>query len=65
MFADTEDQTRYASLGGKPNSKQPGLLQATIAKLPEGSEIVAAFDADTAGRMLVDVVRVIVVSVAS
>lgn len=65
LFADTEDQTRYASLGGKPNSKQPGLLQATIAKLPEGSEIVAAFDADTAGRMLVDVVRVIVVSVAS
>jgi len=36
-------------LGGKPNSKQPGLLQATIAMLPEGSEVVAAFNADEAG----------------
>jgi uncharacterized protein YhdP len=52
-------------LGGKPNSKQPGLLRATIARLPEGSEIVAAFDADEAGRMLVEVVRVVVASVAN
>ena len=57
LFPDAEDQTRYASLGGKPNSKQPGLLQTTIAMLPECSEIVAAFDADEAGRMLVEVVR--------
>src|SRR6266567_9119462 len=49
LFPDAEDQTRYASFGGKPNSKQPGLVQATIAKLPEGSEVVAAFDADEAG----------------
>ena len=40
-----------------PMSRQPGLVQATIARLPEGAEIVAAFDADEAGRMLVDVVR--------
>ena len=65
LFPDAEDQTRYASLGGKPNSKQPGLLRATIARLPEGSEIVAAFDADEAGRMLVEVVRVVVASVAN
>jgi len=65
LFPDAEDQTRYASLGGKPNSKQPGLLQSTIASLPEGSEIVAAFDADEAGRMLVDVVRVAVASIAN
>src|SRR5713226_3440794 len=65
LFPDAEDQTRYASLGGKPNSKQPGLLQSTIARLPEGSEIVAAFDADEAGRMLVDVVRVAVASIAN
>jgi len=44
LFPDAEDRTRYASLGGKPNSKQPGLVQATIAKLPVGCEIVAAFD---------------------
>jgi hypothetical protein len=65
LFPDTEDQTRYASLGGKPNSKQPGLLQATIAMLPEGSEILAAFDADEAGRVLVEVVRRAVANVAS
>jgi hypothetical protein len=65
LFPDAEDQTRYASLGGKPNSKQPGLLHATIAMLPEGSEIVAAFDADEAGRALVEVVRAAVTGVAN
>jgi Toprim-like/Protein of unknown function (DUF3991) len=65
LFPDAEDQTRYASLGGKPNSKQPSLVQATIARLPERSEIVAAFDADEAGRMLVEVVSVAVASVAN
>ena len=64
LFPDAEDRTRYASLGGKPNAKQPGLVQSTIAKLPEGAEIVAAFDADEAGRMLVKVVRLAVASVA-
>jgi len=65
LFPDAADQTRYASLGGKPNSKQPDLVKATIAKLPEGSEIVAAFDADRAGRMLVEMVRVAVAAVAT
>jgi hypothetical protein len=65
LFPDVEDCARYASLGGKPNAKQPGLIQATIAKLPEGAEIMAAFDADEAGRMLVNVVRSAVASVAS
>ena len=65
LFADAADQTRYASLGGKPNSKQPGLVRATIARLPEGSAIVAAFDADGAGRLLVDVVRLAVTTVAT
>jgi len=36
LFPDAEDQTRYASQGGKPSARQMGLLQATIAKLPEG-----------------------------
>jgi hypothetical protein len=65
LFPDAEDQTRYASLGGKPSFKQPGLVQATIARLPERSEIVAAFDADEAGRMLVEVVSAAVASVAN
>jgi hypothetical protein len=34
-------------------------------KLPEKSEIVAAFDADSTGRMLVEIVRAAVLSVAS
>src|SRR6266567_1511375 len=65
LFADAEDQTRYASLGGKPSSRQAALVQATIAKLPAGAEIVAAFDPDEAGHKLVDVIRQAVASVAS
>ena len=63
LFPDPEDRTRYASLGGKPNARQPGLVQGTIARLPEGAEIVAAFDADEAGRGLADLIRVAVASV--
>src|SRR5262249_29112778 len=65
LFPDGEDQTRYASLGGKPSSRQMGLLQATIAKLPEGTEIVAGFDADPAGRTLAGEVRELVANLAS
>ncbi len=65
LFADAEDQTRYASLGGKPSSRQTALVQATIAQLPAGAEIVAAFDADDAGRKLVELIREAVASVAS
>jgi hypothetical protein len=65
LFPDAEDRTRYASLAGKPNPQQPELVQLTIARLPEGAEIVAAFDADEAGRMLVNMVRLAVANVAS
>jgi hypothetical protein len=64
LFPDAEDQTRYASLGGKPSLRQRALVQATIAKLPAGAEIVAAFDADDAGRQMVEVIREAVASVA-
>jgi len=57
LFPDSEDRTRYASLGGRPSSRQIELVQATIVKLPEGAEVVAAFDADEAGRWLVMVIR--------
>lgn len=56
LFPDSEDRTRYASLGGRPSSRQIELVQATIVKLPEGAEVVAAFDADEAGRWLVTVI---------
>ena len=65
LFPDAADQTRYGSLGGKLNFQQPDLVKATITRLPEGSEIVAAFDADGAGRMLVEVVRLAVAAVAT
>lgn len=65
LFPDAEDRTRYASLGGKPNSQQPSLVKATIARLTKGSEIVAAFDADDGGRNLVDVIRLVTEAVAS
>jgi hypothetical protein len=64
LFPDADDQTRYASLGGKPSSRQTALIPATIARLPAGAEIVAAFDADDAGRQFVEVIREALASVA-
>lgn len=52
LFPESADRTRYASLGGRPSLRQMGLVQAAVIKLPEGTEIVAAFDADQAGRWL-------------
>lgn len=65
LFPDAEDQTRYASLGGKPSGRQMGLLHAAIAKLPPEAEIVAAFDADPAGHRLAAEIRQVVATVAS
>jgi hypothetical protein len=65
LFPDAADRTRYASLGGRPNSQQPSMVKATIARLPKGSEIVAAFDADDGGRSLVDVFRLVAEAVAT
>ncbi len=65
LFPDAADQTRYASLAGKPNLGQPVLLEAMIAKLPENSEIVGAFDADGGGRALVEIAREAVWRVAN
>ena len=55
LFPDCADRTRYASLGGRPSSRQMGLVQAAVIKLADGAEVVAAFDADEAGRWLVAV----------
>jgi hypothetical protein len=65
LFPDEEDQTRYASLAGRPSRRQMGVLYAVLAKLPEGAEIVAAFDADPAGRRLAGELRQIVANLAS
>jgi hypothetical protein len=55
LFPD--DNARYASMGGKPNPQQPELIRAAVARMPVGSEIVAAMDADTDGAALAAVVR--------
>ena len=47
----------YASIGGKTNPQQPELMRAAIARMASDSEIVAAMDADLAGRELVEIVR--------
>ena len=51
------DRARYASIGGKPNPIQPELIRAAIARMPSGSEIVSAMDADEDGGKLAGVVR--------
>jgi hypothetical protein len=48
--------TRYASIGGQMNPRQPELISAAIARLPEGSEVIAAMDADTEGQQLAELV---------
>ena len=55
LFPD--DRARYASIGGKPNPQQPELIRAAVARMPVGSEIVAAMDADADGATLAGVVR--------
>jgi len=52
-----DGHARYASISGKPNPVQPDLMRAQMKLLPEGSEIVAATDADDAGRQLAEVIR--------
>jgi hypothetical protein len=55
MFFDI--RTRYASIGGKPNPQQPELIRAASARMPSGSQIVAAMDADADGAKLNEIVR--------
>jgi hypothetical protein len=45
---------RYGSIGGKPTPAQHAILGAVISRMPHGSEIVAAMDADDAGKRLAD-----------
>lgn len=50
-------QTRYASIGGQVNSKQPELIRTAATKMSGGSLIIAAMDADAEGRKLAELVR--------
>lgn len=51
MFGNLE-VTRYGSIGGKPTPVQRTIMCAAILEMPGGSEIVAATNADEAGREL-------------
>jgi Protein of unknown function (DUF3991)/Toprim-like len=52
-----DGRARYASIGGKPSPRQKDLLRAQMDLLPQGSEVVAATDADEAGAELAEVMR--------
>lgn len=52
-----EAQTRFASISGNPNARQPALIQAAIERLPLGSDVIAAMDADEDGRRLAGVIE--------
>jgi hypothetical protein len=55
LFPDAT--TRFASLGGQVNPKQPDLIQGCVKRLPAAGSIAAAMNADKAGRELAEVVR--------
>jgi hypothetical protein len=55
LFPD--NQTSYASVGGKPSSAQQHLIRAAVAQTRGGSEITAAMDADAEGQKLAELVR--------
>jgi Toprim-like/Protein of unknown function (DUF3991) len=52
-----DGHARYASIGGKLSPAQPDLIRAQIDLLPPGGEIVAAMDADDAGRQLAEAIE--------
>lgn len=58
LFPDEE--ARYASVGGKMNPQQPGLVRSEIAKLPAGGEVIAAMDSDEEGGKLAAMIEVAV-----
>jgi hypothetical protein len=49
--------TRYRSFGGALSPKQLEVIRSHILALPRGSEVVAATDADDAGRQFADTIR--------
>ena len=54
LFED--HNTRYGSLGGEINPRQPGLIKWFASQLPANSEVIAAMNNDDAGMHLADVV---------
>jgi hypothetical protein len=55
LFPD--DHTRFASVGGKLSPQQGELMRSAAARMPHGSEIIAAMDADEEGRKLAAILK--------
>ena len=55
LFPD--EQTRYASISGRPSPAQIRLIRSAAAVMPSASIVIAAMDADTSGRALAEMVR--------
>jgi hypothetical protein len=53
IFGDLE-VSRYGSIAGRPTIAQRAIIRAAILGMPGGAEIVAATDADAAGRELAE-----------
>lgn len=58
-----DEQTRYASIGGKMNPQQPSLIRAEITKLPAGGEVVSAMDNDADGKLLASMIETALVGI--
>ena len=55
LFPD--HHARYASIGGQVNPAQPELIRHAAAGMPRDAVIMAAMDADEAGRGLAEMVQ--------
>lgn len=55
LFPD--GHARYSSIGGKLSPSQPELISSQVNLLPRGAEVIAAMDADDAGRQLADAIE--------
>jgi hypothetical protein len=55
LFPD--ERTRLASLAGRPTPLQKELVRAAIAVMPASATVLAAMDADQAGRDMANVIR--------
>jgi len=55
LFPD--ERTRFASLAGRPTPLQKELVRAAIVVMPASATVLAAMDADQAGRDMANIIR--------
>jgi len=52
-----DPSARYGSIGGRPTTLQLEIIRKVLVAMPESAEIVAAMDANRAGRELADLIE--------